>query len=292
VKLLKVVAGAGMGVFLLASSPFALAQTVISPGPEVTTKDGKDGMDMEKWQIGLSASYLSGSYGTDVRTNTLYVPLSIRRLFENGDITLIIPYVRITSNGNVTFVNGFPVRIQTTTPTTVGRTTNEGLGDMILQGRYYVLNEREYLPSTAITAHVEAPTGDESRGLGLGDWDEGLGLELSKHFSENWVGFLDGGYTIIGNPKEVLGRPKTVTLEKEFWNYDVGLGYYVTRALLTSVFYEEWRSLVPGAVNARDVLLSFMYKATQAVRFQLALEKGLTSDAPDYGITAGVSFRF
>jgi hypothetical protein len=289
-KLFKVVAGVGIGVFLLASSPFALAQTVISPGPEVKMKDSK--VDMEKWQVGLSATYLSGSYGTDVRTDTLYVPLSIRRLFQDGDITLIIPYVHITSNGNVTFVNGFPVRIQTTAPTTVGRTTNEGLGDIILQGRYYVLNEREYLPSTAITAHVEFPTGDESRGLGLGDWSEGLGLELSKYFGENWVGFLDGGYTLIGNPKDVLGRPKTVTLEKEFWNYDVGLGYYVTRALLTSVFYEEWRSLVPGAVNARDVLLSFMYKATQTVRFQLALEKGLTSDAPDYGITAGISFRF
>lgn len=286
-KLRKVVAGAGISVFLLASSPFALAQTVINPVPGVKTESST-----EKWQIGLSATYMSGDYGTDVRTDTLYVPLSIRRLFEDGDITLIIPYVHITSNGNVTFVNGVPVRIQTNAPTTVGRTTNEGLGDIILQGRYYLVNERPYIPSIAITAHVEAPTGDESRGLGLGEWSEGLGLELSKRFGERWVGFLDGGYTIIGNPKDVLGRPKTVTLEKEFWNYDVGLGYYVTKPLLASVFYEEYRSLVPGAVNARDLLFALTYKATQTVRFQAAFIKGISEDAPDYGVTGGVSFRF
>src|SRR6266487_1085388 len=165
-KPFKVVAGVGIGVFLLAGSPFALAQTVINPVPvpEVKTKD-----DIEKWQVGLSATYLSGSYGTDVRTNTIYAPLSIRRLFENGDITLIIPYVRISSNGSVTFVNGVPVRIQTAGATNT-RTTNDGLGDIILQGRYYVVNERQYVPSIAITAHVKFPTADDSKGLGTGDW--------------------------------------------------------------------------------------------------------------------------
>jgi len=285
-KLFKVVAGVGISVFLLAGSPYALAQTVISPGPEVKTKDG-----MEKWQIGLSATYMSGNYGTDVRTNTLYVPLSIRRLFQDGDITLIIPYVRITSNGSVTFVNGVPVRIQTTGATTT-RTTHEGLGDIILQGRYYILNEREYLPATAVIAHVKFPTADDSKGLGTGDWDEGIGLELSKRFGENWVGFLDGGYSVIGNPEKVVGRPAGVPLKNQWWNYDIGLGYYLTRALLASVFYEEWRTLVPGTVNPRDILFSLMYKATQTVRFNVAFEKGISNDAPDYGITGGVSFRF
>src|SRR5215510_15001670 len=37
------------------------------------------------WQVGGSAFYSSGKYGTDTRTNVLYVPASLRRLFENGD---------------------------------------------------------------------------------------------------------------------------------------------------------------------------------------------------------------
>jgi hypothetical protein len=103
---------------------------------------------------------------------------------------------------------------------------------------------------------------------------------------------LDGGYSVIGNPKEVVGRPGSVPLENQWWNYDVGLGYYVTKDLLASLFYEEWSSLVPGAVNQRDVLFSLMYRATQAVRFQVAFLKGISDGAPDYGVTAGVTYRF
>jgi len=49
---------------------------------------------------------------------------------------------------------------------------------------------------------------------------------------------------------------------------------------------------VPGTVNPRDALVSFTYKATQTVRLNLTLEKGLSHDAPEYGITLGTSLRF
>ena len=244
----------------------------------------------ENWQLGLSATYMSGKYGTDVRTDTVYVPLSIRRYFQDGDITLVVPYVRVTSNGSVTFVNGVPTRVQTAGST--GRTTREGLGDVVLQGRYYIVNDRDYVPAIALTAHVKAPTANAHEGLGTGDWDEGIGAEVSKLFAESWVVFLDAGYSVIGNPTKVIGRPGGVPLDHQWWNYDAGLGYYFTKALFGSAFYEEWRALVPGTVNPRDALVSFTYKATQTVRLNLTLEKGLSHDAPEYGITLGTSLRF
>ena len=244
----------------------------------------------ENWQLGLSATYMSGKYGTDVRTDTVYVPLSIRRYFQDGDITLVVPYVRITSNGSVTFVNGVPTRVQTAGST--GRTTHEGLGDVVLQGRYYIVNDRDYVPAIALTAHVKAPTANAHEGLGTGDWDEGIGAEVSKFFAESWVVFLDAGYSVIGNPTKVIGRPGGVPLDHQWWNYDAGLGYYFTKALFGSAFYEEWRALVPGTVNPRDALVSFTYKVTQTVRLNLTLVKGLSHDAPEYGATLGTSLRF
>src|ERR1700704_2906737 len=38
------------------------------------------------WQVGGSAFYTTGKYGTDVRTDTLYVPTRLRRVFDNGDL--------------------------------------------------------------------------------------------------------------------------------------------------------------------------------------------------------------
>jgi outer membrane putative beta-barrel porin/alpha-amylase len=239
----------------------------------------------EKWQTGLSATYTTGDYGTNSRTNILYVPFSLRRLFADGDLTLTIPYIRITSNGNVTLIGGVPNRTgRLRTARTTARVTESGLGDMILQGRYYILDERKFLPTIALTARVKAPTADADKGLGTGEWDEGVGAEVSKKFGEQWIGFFDLGYTVIG-------KPAGVTLRNQ-WNYDVGLGYYLTQALLASLYYEEWTAVVPGTPNPRDLLFSIFYKASSAVRFNLALEKGLSDGAPNVGITGGASFRF
>ncbi|MGH7227946.1 MAG: hypothetical protein ACREIH_01920, partial [Nitrospiraceae bacterium] len=96
--------------------------------------------------------------------------------------------------------------------------------------------------------------------------------------------FLDLGYTFIGDPP-------TVNLRNQ-WNYDLGLGYYFTRDLLGSLYYEEWRALVEGLSNPRDLLFAMNYKATSILRFNASLLIGLSDGAPDYGLTGGLSFRF
>ena len=43
------------------------------------------------WQVGFSPSYLKGDYGTGSTTTITYLPISVRRLFDNGDVTFICP---------------------------------------------------------------------------------------------------------------------------------------------------------------------------------------------------------
>jgi len=92
------------------------------------------------WRVGGSAFYTTGKYGTDVRTDTLYVPTRLRRVFDNGDLTLVIPYVTVTSNCGVTIVNGVPLRTGGLCPSTTSssgtfpkRVTESGLGDLLLE---------------------------------------------------------------------------------------------------------------------------------------------------------------
>jgi hypothetical protein len=245
------------------------------------------------WQVGGSASYFTGKYGTDVRTDTLYVPMSLRRLFDNGDLTLVIPYVTITSNCGVTVVNGVPLRTgglcpstTTSTGTLPSRVTESGLGDVLLIGRYYLYTEREngLLPSIMVTGRVKAPTADRDRGLGTGEWDEGGGIGLTKRLTDKLIGLADAGYTIIGKPEGVNLRNQ--------WSYDVGLGYYFLPTLMGSLYYEEARALVPGFQNPRDVFMGLSWKVTQTVRFNTGFVKGLSNAAPEYGASFGASFRF
>jgi len=282
--------------------------TIVASPIVVEGAQDKDGAKdtIENWQLGFTPYYSSGDYGTASTTTITYLPLSIRRLFDDGDITLVIPYIIITGSGAVTVLSGVPNRTSgsgatgggssggggqgkgkkpgTVPPTDPTESTDSGLGDIILRGRYYLLDERGPFPTLALTGRIKFPTADADRGLGTGEFDEGLGLEVTKKLVGNWIGFLDLGYTFIGDPP-------TAALRNQ-WNYDLGLGYYFTKDLLGSFYYEEWRALVEGLSNPRDLLFAMNYKATSILRFNASLLVGLSDGAPDYGLTGGLSFRF
>jgi hypothetical protein len=162
--------------------------------------------------------------------------------------------------------------------------TTSGLGDIILRGRYYVVEEKDWTPLVAITGRLKLPTADETRGLGTGKMDEGVGTEISKLLGDNWITFLDGGFNIIG-------RPDGLNLRNQWW-YDAGGGYYFAKNLLGSVYFEEYRSLVSGTQNIRDVFFGMSYRASSEWRFNGGVAVGLSNGAPDHVLSIGTNYRF
>lgn len=317
-KLLKWAAGLAGGIILLAGMGIVVwAADRIDEGSR--TEQGPLPAE-QNWQIGFTPSYSTGKFGSNTTSSFFYAPLSIRRLFRDGDVTLIIPFVTATTDGSTTLVGGRPVRIDDnpnsgpgssggggsaddngcsgkgqsgsgknrtcgTTTRVPGQTvTTAGLGDIILKGRYYVLEEKEYMPLIAVTGRMKVPTASASQGLGTGEFDYGFGVEMSKMLGEKWIAFLDGGYNIIGDPDGL-------TLQNQHW-FDVGGGYYFTRDLLASVYYEEYRAITPGFVNARDLFFALNYTVSSALRFNGGVTLGLSDGAPDYAVTVGTSYRF
>ncbi len=239
------------------------------------------------WEIGLEPSFTSGDYGTNTDTDITYIPLIIHRSFQDGDLSLTIPYIQIESSGGVTLVGGAPNRVKKgpgTAVTSSRRSTEEGFGDLLLQGRYYVLEEGELAPLVAVTGLIKFPTADEDKGLGTGELDLGFGLEFSKTFSGNWLGLFDVGYTFIGEPSGFDLRNQ--------WYYDLGLGYYLTPDILISGYYEEWRSLVSDESNPRDLFFAMNYQFSSEIEFTAGLLFGLSDGAPDYGLSGGVRLKF
>ncbi|HKO30492.1 MAG TPA: transporter [Nitrospiraceae bacterium] len=253
----------------------------------------------DTWQTGMSVYHSSGDYGTGSTTTITAVPLSIRRLFQDGDVTLIVPFLSVTSDCSVTLLSGEPNQTggtcpQTTITTKNGKqelsrirpttTTESGIGDVVLRARYYVVDEHGLVPTVAVTAKIKFPTADRDRGLGTGEFDEGLGLQVSKKLTEAWISFMDLGYTNLGNPPGVTLRNQ--------WNYDLGVGYYFTKALLASVFYEEWTAVISGLQNPRDLLVAMNYTASSTWRFNSFIARGLSDGAPDWAFTVGLNARF
>ncbi|MGE0469190.1 MAG: transporter [Nitrospira sp.] len=277
------------------------------------------------WQISFTPSYSHGNFGTNTTSEFIYAPLSIRRLFSKGDISLVIPSVTAITDGRTTVVGNTAFRVDddnsgsgsggggggsdddcrrdnsgsgnnndvpcgTTTRLAGQMVTTTGIGDVILRGRYYVIEEDEYTPLIALTARFKLPTANARQGLGTGKFDHGYGVEVSKLIGSSWLVFFDVGYNIIGDPDRADGSG-TLGLRNQYW-YDVGTGYYVTKDLLASVYFEEYRALVPGLPNARDVFFSTNYRLSAAWRLNGGVAVGLSNGAPDYVVSIGSSYRF
>lgn len=274
------------------------------------------------WQVGVTPSYSSGNFGTNSTSTFLYVPLSIRRMFRDGDVSVVFPFVTATTDGRSVLLGERANRVDQSGPSsgqesgsgdddddgggsgagagsgTGGcsggcgltsraagqRSTTAGLGDIILRGRYYIVEERAVVPLIALTARMKLPTGSASQGLGTGAFDYGMGTAVSKMLTDSWIAMFDAGYNVIGSPDGL-------DLQNQHW-YDVGAGYYVTKDLLGSVFFEEYRAIVPGFVNARDFLFSLYYRASDAWRFNSGLSMGVSNGAPDHGFSIGASHAF
>ena len=255
----------------------------------------------QQWQVGTAPSFSSGRYGTDTRTDVFYTPITARRLFTNGDVSLVFPFTCIRGDGGVTVVAGSPVRTGTRTldgtsrDTTLTRTgtlsdatsaptTSCGMGDIVVRGRYYIVDERGWLPTIAVRGHVKAPTADDELGLGTGRPDEGIGVEISRMFAGTTV-MVDGGYTLIGKPAGIEFN--------NVWWYDVGLGQDLAGDRVNlSVFFEEYHAIVPGFENARDILAALTLKGAGGWQLQLSGEFGLSTGAPARGFSLGASRRF
>lgn len=251
-----------------------------------------------QWQFGSSPSFSTGKYGSDARTEVLHTPITARRLFRDGDVSLVFPFTCIRGNGSVTVVNGSPVRQEPSTRpgagaeaprgTVAAEDTNCGMGDIIVRGRYYLVDEHGWMPTIAVRAHVKAPTASADRGLGTGRFDEGVGVEVSRTLAGQVLAMVDGGYTAIG-------RPTGVDYNNSWW-YDLGAGRDIVRgakgSINLSVFFEEYRTIVPGLADARDVLAAVTLTGTGGWRLQVSGQLGLSDGAPDHGIAIGASRRF
>lgn len=167
------------------------------------------------WQLSFTPSYSHGNFGTNTTSEFIYAPFSIRRLFSKGDISLVIPSVTAITDGRTTVVGNTAFRVDddnsgsnsgsgggggsdddggcsgkgsnvsgkdrvcgTTTRTVGQKVTTTGIGDVILRGRYYLVEEQDYVPLIAVTARLKLPTANASQGLGTGELDHGYGVDL------------------------------------------------------------------------------------------------------------------
>jgi len=141
------------------------------------------GTEREHFQVITGFSYLEGDFGTGTTAQTIYMPFTFRYLGERFDLGLTIPFVYKDSSAAISIIDGRPIRIRKDPISNVIDLFAPGVGDLALKGRIYLFDDPgtdSFLPAITPMVRVKFPTADASEGLGTGEYDFGLGLELES----------------------------------------------------------------------------------------------------------------
>jgi len=229
------------------------------------------------WQTGVSFSYLTGDYGEEEDTDIFYCAATIKRYFRQGDIALIVPYLDVSDNG-VTFIGGGAEAVP-------GADGGSGIGDMILKGRYYAIEQEGLIPYIDLVGSIKFPTADEDEGLGTGKADFTLMAEFTRRLeNKNWIALGELGYTFVGEPEDYDVKNRYL--------YSIGLAYELNPKLTLSGYLDGRTAIYEGNENPLSILFGSEYKIHSALRFDTLFEIGMNDGAPDFGITIGVRQRF
>jgi hypothetical protein len=157
-----------------------------------------------------------------------------------------------------------------------------GFGDTELKLKYRLLDERDWMPSFAMTGNLKIPTASESKGLGSGKTDFGINTIVTKNLSKRWVIHLNFGYTFLGEHG----------VNNEF-NYSAAAQFILS---------DKW-ALVGEIVGVNNFngrkgddpisgLLGTYYLISENVIWDAGVEIGMNKAAPDFRLTTGLTLLF
>lgn len=234
--------------------------------------------DAGVFSVTSGIDYSSGKYGSQDRTDIISVPIMGKYEVDDWTLKLTIPYVSITGPGNVSpgigkFKN---------TPTTK-RSTESGLGDIVVASTYAFYNGNNGGPAIDITGKIKFGTADEKKGLGTGENDY-IGLvDLYQSFGD-FTALASIGYRIYGDSNEA-------SLDNVFFG-SVGGSYKIISGTSAGVLYDYRPAITSNGSVVSEVTAFINHKINENWKSQAYLVKGFANGSPDYGIGALVGYVF
>jgi len=172
--------------------------------------------DEPRVSLSTSVDYSVGDYGTGKDTTLVYVPFTLGvRPFDRFWLSVTVPYLYQTGQNIVLTGGGVAVRGKSNGKLTrsVTSTTESGLGDVLAKASLVLIEEKDFIPEITPYFKVKFPTADKDRGLGTGEFDETLGVDVSKRLIASLFGYLELATRSSESPR----GPRSTTLSAGAW---------------------------------------------------------------------------
>ena len=231
-------------------------------------------------RLGVSTGFdwSTGDYGESLSTEIWYVPLNVRYEWRHWLFRVTLPYIRVTGPGNVV-VGGDGVIVA---GTQTRSETRDGIGDVIAGVTYRLDPPLPALPYLDFTVKAKFPTASKSAGLGTGEFDTTLQLDITKPLG-SFTPFATLAYRFVGDPP---GTPLHNTLAAT-----LGFDWRFTRELSAGLYY-GWRQTASDSLgDAHDLVPYASWKVGRHLTIGPYVEVGLSTAAPDVGVGLQLGFR-
>jgi hypothetical protein len=232
--------------------------------------------------VKVGVAYEQGDFGTGEESRSVYAPLTLKYLGERFDVGIAIPFLYLESEEGVTQIDG---------QLTQGRdrrresASASGLGDIILKGRWFLVDDRpgSWVPAVTPVVRLKLPTADADKNLGTGEVDYGAAVEFDKQVGRLSV-FGDVSYTIIGDPpgENLRNRP----------GVSIGVGYDLTPTLNVSALLDWRRAIVARAKDPVDLIGTLLIRLSPTMSLMPAVLIGLSDGSPDFGVGVELAYKF
>lgn len=238
---------------------------------------------IEKPSINISAGveYSTGDYGTDQNTDIIYVPVILNYEKDKLIYNLTVPYISSTGVGIVTKGMG---RYKSIITTSTIRTTESGLGDIIGNIKYNLINDiNKSLWRLDLGANIKIGTADKDKNLGTGENDYSVQIDVYKYLNE-FTGFITIGENFYGNPSGV-------SLDNAFY-ISVGGNYKFTDLTSGGLVLDYTQKVNNLASEQNNLSIEIYRKLSDIWQGKAYLSKGFSDGSPDSSVGAMLTRHF
>ena len=229
-----------------------------------------------KFSASVGLDYSSGNYGSQTKTETWALPLSLKYRTDNWNLRLSTAWLRVQGDGSVT-PEGDPLNSPGSLATT------EGMGDVSARATYTLLDERTHWAGLDLSGKIKFGTASASKSLGTGKNDYSLQAGIFKPI-DNWTPFLDVGYKWKGSPDGIEYR--------NVWLGSVGTDYRITPTLSFGGSYDWQQAVTATSSPISEAMLYLNFHLNADSRLNLYAVGGFSEASPDWGSGLIFTYRY
>lgn len=239
--------------------------------------------------LSVGAYYSDGDYGQPIDTSIHYFPIAYDYTVSNWNLQVSVPHIRISGLGNVLVNVGGIGRQELegfapTSPETLEASTTSGVGDTVLTATYQLPSFSANSPFIDFGIEVKLPTADENKGLGTGEADYGVQLDIYQ---------LAGDVTLFGTAGyKFRGRSELFNEMTDSAYISLGFVAPITEVLSYGLIYDFREPASESSMETHELLPFISWIPAPRWTVMTYIAKGFTQDSADIAVGTQLSYRW